>query len=144
MKRQKIKKWQFYSVAAEEMMSYVDDDEESDVFSITKNNKQSQNNHYPTLVTKDFEKKIHLCMICSMEESVMNKVLGSKETNIRKRKFARRKTNLASCSDPNCMVIAHTLCPVGTRMNTLPQFAGMNCFEIAHTREASTLFTKIQ
>jgi len=74
----------------------------------------------------------------------MNKVRGSKETNIRKRKFARRKTNLASCSDPNCMVIAHTLCPVGTRMNTLPQFAGMNCFEIAHTREASTLFTKIQ
>ena len=127
--RRKLIKWQFYAVAAEEFMSYVDKDEQKPA--TLEQNVNPSSLHRPQEIPSSFNSRIKpMCMICSMEESIERKVSGSVNRN--GRKFARRTKFLAKCAHPNCNVIAHTCCPQGTKMSTLPQFNGMNCFEIAH------------
>ncbi len=80
-------KWQFYAVAAEEFMTYLDEDETSAAFSEMQG---IVTDHQPRPIPKDFPKKYPHCIICSMEESVRNKVLATMKTKGR-RKWARRR-----------------------------------------------------
>ena len=136
--RRPLVKWEFYAVAAEELMSYVDRDEQTPA---TLEQNVIASLHRPEEIPTRFNRKIPMCMICSMEESIARKVLGS--ANRHGRKFARRSKFLAKCADPNCNVIAHTCCPQGTKINSLPMFNGMNCFQIAHHPVSASLFTEI-
>ena len=138
-KRKGLVKWKFYAVAAEEFMSYVDKDESSAVFS---QHQSLLRDHQPRPITKDFRNKYPHCAMCSMEESITNRVSGTAKKKGR-RKWARQRGYLASCSDPNCKIIAHTCSPVGTKLGLMGNFLGMNCFEIAHTPDAASLFTSI-
>ena len=134
-----IVKWQFYAVAAEEFMTYVDEDESSVMFSHMQTIIQE---HQPRSIPKDFKTKYPHCMVWSMKESIMNRVVGSAKTKGRW-KWARRRGHLASCSKANCNIIAHTCAPDGTKLGMMPIFLGMSCFEIAHTPDAQNLFTCI-
>ena len=58
--------------------------------------------------------------------------------------FAKRKGNLALCSCADCLISAHTVPQEGTKISALPYFKGMSCFQIAHSIEATDLFTVIE
>ena len=124
-KREVLVKWQFYSVAAEEMMSYVDLDEAESIFSPSSD---SFRQHAPRSIPKDYsEKRYPHCIICSMEESVLNKLHpGAKSKGARK--LARRKGHLAVCSCIDCKIIAHTCSPDESMLTTIQKFLGMSCF----------------
>ena len=47
------------------------------------------------------------------------------------------------CSDPNCNIICHSTCLNETKIQQIPQFAGLTCFEIAHHPECANLFVSI-
>ena len=119
-------------------MSYVDVEEQR---TATLEENLIASLHRPQEIPNTFNRKIPMCMICSMEESIARKVVGVVNRN--GRKFARRTKFLAKCADQNCNVIAHSCCPQGTKMSTLPQFNGMSCFEIAHHPVCKSLFTEI-
>ena len=137
--RRRLLKWEFYAVAAEEFMTYVDVDEMKCI-PIVENPVSS---HKPSSIPIDYtDRSIPTCIVCSMEESVAHRVLGSENRNARK--YARRKNFLAICADPYCKISAHVCCPEGTKLSTLPQFKGMSCFDIAHSQECQSLFTRIE
>ena len=136
--RQRLVKWQFYAVAAEELMNYVDPDEET-----TRTIQHNQDtDHKACFIPKDFAKKQPHCIICSMEESVWRKCFQT--TNRKGRSYSRRSKFLAMCSNADCKITAHTCPPAATKMNTLPQFLGMSCFEIAHSEECKDLFAVLE
>ena len=72
----------------------------------------------------------------------MNRVSGTAKTKGR-RKWARQRAHLVSCSNVNCKITAHTCSPVGTKLGLMGRFLGMSCFEIAHMPDATSLFTSI-
>ena len=83
--RQRLVKWQFHAVAAEELMNYVDPDEE---IARTIQQNQAYTDHQACFIPKDFREKEPHCIICSMEESIWRKVI---EKNNRKgRSYSRR------------------------------------------------------
>ena len=65
MKR--LLKWEFYSVAAEEMTTYFDDNENIDLVQRSVGRAQM---YTTSPVTKDDKLKNPTCMICSVEESI--------------------------------------------------------------------------
>lgn len=120
-------------------MTYVDVDEMKCI-PIVENPVSS---HKPLSIPTEYtDRSIPTCIICSMEESVAHRVLGNANRNARK--YARRKNFLAICADPYCKISAHVCCPEGTKLSTLPQFKGMSCFDIAHSQECQSLFTRIE
>ena len=68
-------KWECYSAAAEEMMIYVNDNENIDLGQQGVDRVQI---HTPSPITKDYKLKNSKYMICSVEESLKRKVLGVK------------------------------------------------------------------
>ena len=147
-RRKKIVKWEFYSVMAEEMMSYVDRYDDGDNDCTESNNKKLQKYmdcHYPKSYVQ-FDKKIivnrPVCMICSMEESVRANVLRLSYNKSRSCKFSRRVKHLGKCMCVNCDIVAHTCQPLEAKVGEIPGFEGLMCFEIAHTPECKGLFTK--
>ena len=140
--RKKLLKWEFYAVAAEEMMNYVDEDEVEKGVVLLEPTPEAQ--HKPQIITRQSSAKNPTCIICSMSEAVERKVLNSSNKNRTGRKYARRKTYLATCTHPDCLIMAHVCAPDENKMKTLPQFRGMSCFDIAHHPECSSMFTVIQ
>jgi hypothetical protein len=69
--------------------------------------------------------------------------MQSSRTDCKNRKLARRKQHLSVCSEEGCNIIAHSCCPHELKISFLPQFAGMTCFEIAHSPEVENMFTTI-
>ena len=140
-KIRRLLKWEFCSVASEEMMTYTDEDDDgASIFSRRKiDNKQ--NDHKPVPLPKDFHMKVPTCMICSMEEGIMRKVQNHE--NKKGRFFSRRKRNMVICSDPNCNIICHSTCLNETKIQKIPQFAGLTCFEIVHHPKCENLFVTI-
>ena len=138
----KLKKWEFYAVVAEEMMTYVHDEDE---YIPTTNTTSVEDGHAPKCIPN--LKHNLSCNICSMEERIRHKVNGQSSINNGKRKtnreYSRRKRHLVMCSDPNCHIVAHVCCPAESNVNRLPQFSGMNCFEIAHLKGCQNLFHEV-
>ena len=150
-RRREMKKWEFYAIAAEEMMTYTDETEEgtsvTGSYTGTTINAASSatfsRQHQPMSIPKNHPIKIPTCMICSMEEGVMRKVIKSGSSS-RARQFSRRKKHLAMCSDPSCNIICHSCCPEESRLSKIPMFAGMSCFEIAHHKHCNGLFIEVE
>ena len=67
-------KWEFYAVVTEELMSYVNIDEQK-IASPEQNLIASL--HRPGEIPTSFKRKIPMCMVYSMEESIARKVVGS-------------------------------------------------------------------
>ena len=82
-----LKKWEFYAVAAEELMNYVDDEEA--LISTEQSHKTCQQKHIPLCIPKDHQTRNYTCLICTMEEMVINKLKYVK--NKKARMFSRRK-----------------------------------------------------
>eukprot|EP00957_Ditylum_brightwellii_P180921 13783791-Ditylum_brightwellii.AAC.1 len=78
-------KWEIYSIACEEVMTFVSPDEATTA-SVVHTSTLSDTSHVPTHASLT-GKKVPLCMICSMEESVL--WCACKE-NTSGRKYARR------------------------------------------------------
>jgi hypothetical protein len=138
--RRELKKWEFYSVAAEEMMTYTDASDETGIVYPVPSTKTIYT-HKPIAIPKNFHLKLPTCMICSMEEGVMRKIMNA--ASKRARQYSRRKKHLAMCSDPNCNIICHSCCPEESKIGKIPQFAGLSCFEIAHHEECNNLFVEV-
>ncbi len=135
--KRKLLKWEFYSVVAEELMSYVDN--KDDISTCHSAQKSSQNTtHFGVAIDKSYKFKNPTCVVCSTEESVKRKVLQLKDKNARS--FSRRKKHLAVCAHEGCNLVAHTACPNESKLHMLPQFAGLSCFEIAHHRDCKDLY----
>ena len=135
----KLKKWEFYAIAAEEMMTYLDGEEVKII------EMQSYTaSHIPMPIPTDKENKMKAptCMICSMEEGVKYATLDTRHKN--QRSYSRRTSHLSVCADPNCNIICHSCCPDESRVNQLPQFKGMSCFEIAHHEQCRNLFVEVE
>ena len=133
-----LKKWEFYSVAAEEMMTYAEYEEHA-------SEQQAHvqgTSHIPVPVPKNYHLKVPTCMICSMEEGIMRGVKNYKHS--KGRHYSRRKQHLAVCSSPNCNIVCHTCCPKESKIRFLPQFATLSCFEIAHHNLCSNLFVEVR
>ena len=120
-------------------MTYVDEDESLALFSHIHN---LLRDHQQPSIPKDFKSKYTHCSMWSMEESIRNRVVGSAKTKGR-RKWARRRGHLTSCSNANCKIVANTCAPDETKLGLLPRLLRMSCFEIAHTLNAHSLFTCI-
>uniref|UniRef100_A0A7S2SGX0 Uncharacterized protein n=1 Tax=Eucampia antarctica TaxID=49252 RepID=A0A7S2SGX0_9STRA len=101
-------------------MSYVDEDEYTDVFSSLSSTLRE---HAPRPIPKGFSKKYPHCIMYSMEESIMNRIESFKKSK-GSRKWARRRTYLAMCSSGNCSIIAHTCVPDETKLGIFPKFLG--------------------
>ena len=46
------------------------------------------------------------------------------------------------CSNPNCSIICHSICPAESKVHKIPMFARMSCFEIAHHEYCNGLFVQ--
>jgi len=121
-------------------MNYVDNEE------ALISTEQALNNHLqkhnPVCIPKDHQTRNPTCLICSMEEMVINKLKDVK--NKKARMYSRRRKHLSVCADPNCIIVAHSTVPVELQISTLPQFFGKTCFEIAHSAQCKSLFTEIE
>ena len=138
--RKRLLKWEFYSVAAEEMMTFADNEDIA-----IEDRRLFVESHVPIPIPKDREKsdmKAPTCMICSMEEGVQRNVFDGKSKKARK--YSRRKSHLAICKDKHCNIMCHTCCPEEANISTLSQFRGMSCFEIAHHEECRNLFVEVE
>jgi len=151
VKRKKLIKWEFYSVLAEELMAYVDinddRDENSEMSSFIRTRKNSMRGHVPAPYfsfdrTETANRPV--CMICSMEEMAKAQVLKLPRNKTKNRKMARRTKYLVKCMHDNCHIVAHATCPNESKVSEIPYFSGLTCFEIAHHPKCQDLFTKIK
>ena len=117
-------------------MTYIDSIED---VKVQRTNERNVNIHHPIVMPKNYRSKASTCMICSMEEGIMQSILKTDKG----RKHARRRTHLAVCSDPNCDIICHMCCQEESRMRQIPQFAGLTCFEICHHEDCKDLFVHV-
>ena len=136
-KKNKLLKWEFYSVVAEELMSYVDQNDSIICPSVASIG-FSENKHISAPFDKSFKFNHPTCIVCSTEEGVMRKMLDLPDRSARS--FSRRKKNLAVCTHENCNIVAHLACPAESRMKQLPQFKGLSCFQIAHHPDCNNLY----
>ena len=83
--RRKLLKGRFYAVADEEMMTYVDFEEQKHASILEET---GENQHKVDVIPEDFEKKVPQCIICSIVESISSKILGK---NKHGRKYTRAK-----------------------------------------------------
>ncbi len=67
VKRKRLVKWQFYAVAAEEFMTYLDEDETSAAFSEMQG---IVTDHQPRPIPKDFAKNIHIVLSVRWKDSL--------------------------------------------------------------------------
>ena len=134
-KKHKLLKWEFYSVVAEELMSYVDKNESISSSSVAS---RSENKHISAPIDRSFKFSNPTCIVCSTEEGVKRKILDMPDRSARS--FSRRKKNLAVCTHENCNIVAHLSCPAESRMKQLPQFKGLSCFQIAHHPDCNNLY----
>ena len=141
-KIRKLLKWEFCSVASEEMMTYTDKDDDSESIFSKRLQQDSNNEHKPVPLPKDFYMKVPTCMVCSMEEGILRKVQNHE--NKKGRFFSRRRKHLSTCSNPNCNIVCHSCCPVKSNMKDIPQFVGLTCFEIAHHPDCEGLFIDVK
>ena len=105
-------------------MDYVDNEEA--LISTEQTHKTCQQKHIPVCIPKDHQTRNPTCLICSMEEMVINKLKDVK--NKKARMYSRRKKHLSVCADPNCIIVAHSTVPVELQISTLPQFFWKNMF----------------
>jgi len=75
-------------------------------------------------ITASYKGKNPRCVVCFMEESVMQKVLHY----------------LSVCKNQACNKACHISCPVEFRVDLLPQSNGMICFKIAHYQDVRSLY----
>ena len=147
VKRKKLIKWEFYSALAEELMTYTDIGEMEGLPAVSAPSKTYMDGHvakpYFSFDKRDIIKR-PVCMICSMEESVKNKVISCTPVESKGRKQSRRVKFLAKCTNPGCDVVAHTCNPNESKVSKISSFQGLSCFEIAHTNECQGLFRKIE
>ena len=114
MKFRSLQKWEFYSTAAEVMMTYVENEEDIDITPTG----QQNTSHTPLPATSDPSLKVPTCLMCSMEESVQRKSMNM--ANKRGIHYSRRKSFLAACSCPMCNIVAHTCSPLESRIDKIP------------------------
>ena len=139
-KRRVLKKWEFYAIVAEEMMTYVEEDC-MEQMALCNNRSIGDISHSPMPIPRNHDMKSPTCMICSMEEGILRRVL--KSGNTKARHFSRRKKHLAICSDPNCNILCHSTQPDESKIRRIPEYAGLSCFEIAHHPDCADLFIEI-
>ena len=149
VKRKKLIKWQFYSVLAEELMMYVDSNEDNDTLvghSKSSVNRMMQGHVPASYFNFDKEERTSrpLCMICSMDEMARAQVLQLTRSKSKNRKFARRTKYIVKCMHENCPIVAHATIQDNGKVSSLPCFGGMTCFEIAHHPRCKDLFTVIK
>ena len=151
VKRKRLIKWEFYSVLAEELMTYVDtnnnEDDNSGMSSILHLRNKTMRGHVPApyfSFSKTETTNRPLCMICSMEEMAKAQVLKLPRGQARNRKVARRSKYLVKCMHENCDIVAHATCPNEFKLSKITYFSGLTCFDIAHHPKCKDLFTKIQ
>ena len=87
LRRNRLKNWEFYAVAAEELMNYVDNEEA--LISTEQSHKTCQQKHIPLCIPKDHQTRNHTCLICLMEEMAINKLKDIK--NKKGRMYSRRE-----------------------------------------------------
>ena len=71
-------------------------------------------------------------MMCSMDEMAKALVLQFSNSKSRIRKISRQTNYLVKCIHDECNIVAHTCIPQEGKFHTLPNFAGLTCFEISH------------
>ena len=69
LRRNRLKKWEFYAVADEELMNYVDNEEA--LISTEQAHKTCQQKHTPLFIPKYHQTKNPTCLICSMKKMVL-------------------------------------------------------------------------
>ena len=147
VKRKKLVKWEFYSAIAEELMTYCDRSEMDDETIVAGPSKTYMEGHNPNpyfTFKKESIIKRPVCMVCSMEETVKNKVFSETCVQVKARKHSRRVKFLGKCTNPGCDIVAHTCNPRESKVSNLSPFQDLTCFEIAHTRNCDGLFRKIK
>ena len=144
LRRREMKKWEFYAVAAEEMMTYTDDTDEAVSVNYENNSVGAPvHKHTPVPFPKNHRTKIPTCMICSMEEGVMRNVKKNGSTNARA--WSRRRKHLVMCSHPDCNIVCHSCSPNESKVRRLPIFSSsMSCFDIAHDDFCNGLFVEVK
>ena len=90
----KLVRREFFATAAEEFMSYIDNDEAS-VPTITFD---PTSEYTPHIIPKDYWKKHPHCIIYAMEKVVKNKTICLLVKKIGRRKSSKRKGHLDLCS----------------------------------------------
>ena len=85
-----------------------------------------------------------LCMMCSMDEMAKAQVFQLSHSKSRIRKISRRTKYLVQCMHEECNIVAHSCIPQEGKFHTLPAFAGLTCFEIAHHPRCINLFARIE
>ena len=141
--RQKLARHKFYTYCAEGLLNYRDDNSNGPVTkaaaSLSGGNSSisSCTLHSKTPTLPDQHKPVPnksrgRCMVCKLELS-MNKPLGEKGL----------ASHVADCEDKECVVRAHwaQLPDSNRKIHTLPEFSGMTCFEIAHSRNAQGMWS---
>ena len=150
VKRRKVIKWEFYSVLAEELMTYIDRGHGDDNSSISTNNywrNRSMIGHNPAPYFSFDKSSISnrpSCMVCSMDEMAKGQIMKVPAKKIRRRTMARRTKFLVKCMHQDCIIHAHACIPDKSKVATLPYFQGLTCFEIAQHPRCDGLFAKIE
>ena len=150
MRRFNLTNWKFRLILSEEMIAFRD--ESSDNFSQENelaNSLAKLEGHNPGSVPSGFRVK---CCVCRLEEgfqSIFKKedreaelsdIMDTTRDSITNRGSCSLR-NMASCSNPNCSLFAHSICVASNNLVFKhPQLIGLTCFEIAHHPIANGLW----
>ena len=77
-----------------------------------------------------------------MEECMMKKLFLN--TNRHGRKWECRKTRLAFCQDEHCKIISSSFVFHETKLQTIPGFNCMSCFEIDNIPQCHNLIVLVE
>ena len=133
----KLTSWEYYAVAAEEMIVYEDTEFTSGPSGIDWNGNDT------TLNTKHLHKAMakggrRFCIVCKIEE----KWRGEDGIKDAPGKSARSQFHMAMCTNESCKTVAHaTKVDHERKILNMPCFVGMSCFNIMYSRECSGLWT---
>jgi Transposase IS4 len=119
-----LKRHEFMTSVAQTMLEYKDDievqSESSNKRNASSNMCESMRSHKPTQ-----SRKRRACTVCQLEVTSMNPSLGT----------SGLKSNVSFCDTCGCWAHAAIQIDSNRRIHKLPEFQGMSCFDIMHSKE---------
>ena len=120
-------KWDLYSLFDEGFLSCVNDYKtnihSTDIPTTVKI-------HKALTFTRSFGKRYYDCEKYYMEEFIISKLVSN--TNIHRRQWANRLNNPYLCQYEHFKIISHSCTTPETKLQKIPRFNGISCFEIYH------------
>ena len=144
LRRHELTTWEFQAVLAEEFIAYVDVEKELIVSKSAEASAMTliQSGHRPIEISRNVRR---YCCVCRIEDNIVRRCELKNKTDwtYDLGPSSRAQMNMCQCSFPNCTLVCHVVKSSRNKrmIFNLPQFEGLNCFEIGHRLQEDGMFT---